>query len=94
MATPATAVVYRVNEKEKILRRNVKKKKACFCCQAVVGWSFMSFEARDVVAVIYSFHYQDFTTLLVPNRHLTDLHTHTHTFERTVGACTEGIVVR
>lgn len=33
----------------------------------------MSFEARDVVAVIYSFHYQGYTTLLDPNRH----HTHT-----------------
>lgn len=44
----------------------------------------MSFEAGDVVAVIYSFHYQGFTTLLVPNRHHTDL----HTLEITVEACT------
>lgn len=89
MATPATAVVYRVNEKEKILRRNLKKE-TMFLLSGCCGLSFMSFEARDVVAVIYSFHYQDFTTLLVPDRPYTDL----HTFEITVGACTEGIAVR
>lgn len=35
----------------------------------------MSFEAGDVVAVIYSFHYQGFTTQLDPIRQHTDLHT-------------------
>lgn len=35
----------------------------------------MSFEAGDVVRVIYSFHYQGFTTLLGPNRLPTGLHT-------------------
>lgn len=68
MATPATTVVYSVNEsKEKKrsreeMKKTKRKKSECFCCQAVVGWNFMSFEAGDVVAVIYSFHYQDFTT--------------------------------
>ncbi len=89
MATPATAVVYSVNackEKKRSSEETLKKKQtACFCCQAVVGWSFMSFEAGDVVVVIYSFHYQGFTPLLVPNRHTTHTHTHTHI---TVEACT------
>lgn len=55
------------------------------CC----GLEFMSFEARDipVVAVIYSFHYQGFNTMLVPSRHYTDPHTHSGMRYTLVEAC-------
>lgn len=77
MATPATVVVLCERKSER--ERGNFKRTTRFCCQAVVGSSFMSFEAWDVVVVIYSFYYQDFTTLLVPNRH--------HTLEITMEAC-------
>lgn len=37
--------------------------------------SLMRFETWDVVTEIYSFYYQDFTTLLDPNRLYADRHT-------------------
>lgn len=70
-------IVWTVERRRKDREKKLKKKKKTtyYCCRAVEGWSFMSFEAGDVVAVIYSFHYQGLTTLLVSNRHHTDLHT-------------------
>lgn len=62
MAPFDTAVIYSVK------KRKEKSLQHVFSCQGVVGWSFMTFEAGDIV--IYSFYYQAFAPLAPKGPHM------------------------
>lgn len=62
MTTAVTGVVYSVNARKEKRRLLQIKKTACFAVWPM-GSSFMSFEGRDIEAVIYSFHNQFYHTM-------------------------------